>query len=162
MWKGASVSAGTAVLLALALSAEGGVQGQTEVRRLGDRRGTDLDHDRGRLLGLQGVLGDEAVQLRLHRDVLAIDLEGHGTFAAGDRLTDQVDEGHDGLAIRLDYELRTQPGRFQSATRLDIGHRLGGLGGDEHTDREQGEDEYFHDWVVFGLGEEGERASTQS
>ena len=58
MWKGASVSAGASVLLALALSAEGRVQGQTEVRRLGVRRGTDLDHDWGRLLGLQGVLGE--------------------------------------------------------------------------------------------------------
>ena len=156
------MGASASVLLTLALSAEGGVQSQTEVRRFGVRRGADLNHDGRRLLGLQRFLGDEAVRLGLKDDILTIDLEGHGTFAAGDRLTDQVDEGHDGLAIRLDYELRTQPGRFQSATRLDIGHRLGGLGGDEHTDREQGEDEYFHDWVVFGLGEEGERASTQS
>ncbi|MCG3774289.1 MAG: hypothetical protein JW395_1108 [Nitrospira sp.] len=66
------MSARTAVLLALTLSAEGGVQGQTEVCRLGDRRGTDLDHDRGRLLGLQRFLGDEPDRLGLKDDILTV------------------------------------------------------------------------------------------
>ena len=162
MWKGASVSAGASVLLALALSAEGRVQGQTEVRRLGVRRGTDLDHDWGRLLGLQGVLGDETVRLGFKDDILTVDLDDDGAIALGHGLAGGVGEGDRGLTVRLDHELRAQSGRLQPATRLDVGRRLGGLGGDEHTDREQGEDEYFHDWVVLGVGEEGERASTQS
>ena len=110
--KTSSMGAGASVLLALALSAEGGVQGQTEVCRLGDRRGTDLDHDWGWLLGLQGLLGDEAVWLGLQGNILAIDLNEGGAIAPRRGLTGSIEEGDHGLAIRLDYELRDQAGRL--------------------------------------------------
>ena len=128
------MGASASVLLTLALSAEGGVQSQTEVRRFGVRRGADLNHDGRRLLGLQRFLGDEAVRLGLKNDILTVDLNDDDAVASGHGLAGGVGEGDRGLAVRLDHELRAQSGCLQTATRLDVGSRLGGLGGDQGAD----------------------------
>ncbi len=126
--------AGAGILGSFAFAASGGVEREAEVGRFGVCRRADLHNNRGRLLGWQRFLGDEAVRLCFQGEIFAVDLHDDAALTAGRRLAGRVQERHDHMAGRLDEKLGLLPGGFEETTDVGYNWGLGRLGGAESAD----------------------------